>query len=133
MIGDGVNDVIALKEANVGVAMQNGSQAARGVADLILLNDSFDALPYAFREGQRIINGMHDILRVFMVRIRRRRCIIAIVVGLGGLPVRAPAGLVPLLRRRRRARPPSSPPGRSPVPCRRSPLPPPGPLRPARP
>ena len=86
MIGDGVNDVIALKEAKVGIAMQNGSQAARGVADLILLNDSFAALPYAFREGQRIINGMHDILRVFMVRILSKALIIAIIGSLGGFP-----------------------------------------------
>ena len=86
MIGDGVNDVIALKEAKVGIAMQNGSQAARGVADLILLNDSFAALPYAFREGQRIINGMHDILRVFMVRILSKAFIIAIIGSLGGFP-----------------------------------------------
>ena len=51
MIGDGVNDVIALKQANVAVGMQGGSQAARGVADLILLNDTFAPLPFAFRRA----------------------------------------------------------------------------------
>ncbi|MEI6449752.1 MAG: HAD-IC family P-type ATPase, partial [Actinomycetes bacterium] len=86
MIGDGVNDVIALKQANVAVGMQGGSQAARGVADLILLNDTFAPLPFAFKEGQRIINGMNDILRIFMVRIGYKASIIAIVMALGGFP-----------------------------------------------
>ena len=86
MIGDGVNDVIALKQANVAVAMQGGSQAARGVSDLILLNDTFAPLPFAFREGQRIINGMNDILRIFMVRIFYKASIIAAITALGGFP-----------------------------------------------
>ncbi|MEZ5126862.1 MAG: HAD-IC family P-type ATPase [Thermoleophilia bacterium] len=86
MIGDGVNDVIALKQANVAVGMQGGSQAARGVADLILLNDTFAPLPYAFREGQRIINGMNDILHIFLVRICFKASIIAAITALGGFP-----------------------------------------------
>jgi cation-transporting ATPase E len=69
MIGDGVNDVLSLKQAQIGIAMQSGSQATRSVADLILLNDSFASLPEALREGQRIINGMHDILKIFLTRI----------------------------------------------------------------
>jgi cation-transporting ATPase E len=68
MIGDGVNDVLSLKKANLGIAMQSGSAATRGVADMILLNDSFSALPPAFLEGQRIVNGMSDILRLFLTR-----------------------------------------------------------------
>ena len=86
MIGDGVNDVIALKEANVAVAMQGGSQAARSVGDLILMKDTFAPLPFAFREGQRIINGMNDILRIFMVRIFFKAAMIAIVTAIGGFP-----------------------------------------------
>jgi cation-transporting ATPase E len=68
MMGDGVNDVLSLKKANLGIAMNSGSAAARGVADIILLNDSFAALPPAFLEGQRIVNGMRDILRLFLTR-----------------------------------------------------------------
>ena len=86
MIGDGVNDVIALKQANVAVAMQGGSQAARSVGDLILMKDTFAPLPFAFREGQRIINGMNDILRIFMVRIFFKAAMIAIVMAIGGFP-----------------------------------------------
>jgi len=69
MIGDGVNDVLSLKKANLGIAMQSGSQATRGVADIVLLNDSFGALPTAFSEGQRIVNGMQDIFRLFLTRV----------------------------------------------------------------
>ena len=68
MIGDGVNDVLSLKQAQLGIAMQSGSQAARSVADIILLNDSFAVLPDVFREGQRIIRGMQDIVRLFLTR-----------------------------------------------------------------
>ncbi len=69
MIGDGVNDVLSLKKANLGISVQSGSQMARSVADIILLNDSFASLPYAFREGQRILNGMQDILKLFLTRV----------------------------------------------------------------
>ena len=86
MVGDGVNDVIALKQANVAVGMQSGSQAARGVSDLILLNDTFAPLPFAFKEGQRIINGMNDILRIFIVRLCFKASIIAIVMAVAGFP-----------------------------------------------
>lgn len=69
MMGDGVNDVLSLKQANVSVAMESGSQATRGVADIVLLKDSFNALPKIFMEGQRIRNGVIDISKLFMVRI----------------------------------------------------------------
>jgi cation-transporting P-type ATPase E len=69
MIGDGVNDVLSLKRANLAVALQSGSQATRSVADLILLNDSFTVLPEALSEGQRILTGMQDILKLFLTRI----------------------------------------------------------------
>ncbi|MBN1680370.1 MAG: HAD-IC family P-type ATPase [Anaerolineae bacterium] len=68
MIGDGVNDVLSLKKANLGIAMQSGSGATRGVADMVLLGDSFAALPPAFMEGQRINSGMRDILRLYLTR-----------------------------------------------------------------
>jgi cation-transporting ATPase E len=68
MIGDGVNDVLALKQADLAIAMRSGSQVTRGVADLVLLDDSFGSLPKAFLEGQRVRRGMLDIIRLFLVR-----------------------------------------------------------------
>jgi len=84
MIGDGVNDVIALKRADLGIAMESGSPATRGVADLVLMGDSFGVLPAAFREGQRIRNGMQDILNIFTVRIFSRALVIPFVTLIGG-------------------------------------------------
>jgi cation-transporting ATPase E len=68
MVGDGVNDVLSLKRAHLGISMQSGSQATRAVADIVLLDNSFAALPEAVIEGQRIIAGMHDSLNIFLTR-----------------------------------------------------------------
>jgi cation-transporting ATPase E len=68
MIGDGVNDVLSLKQAHLAIAMESGSKATRAVADMVLLKDSFGALPRAFIEGQRIRNGIQDVLKLFLVR-----------------------------------------------------------------
>ena len=68
MIGDGVNDILALKQSQLAIAMRSGSQATRSVADLVLLDDSYAVLPQLFREGQRILTGMQDIIRLFLVR-----------------------------------------------------------------
>ncbi len=85
MIGDGVNDVLSLKKANVGIAMESGSSAARAVADMVLLGDSFSALPHAFREGQRIVAGMKDVLRLYLTRILYMALLIigVSIIGLG--------------------------------------------------
>ncbi len=69
MIGDGVNDVLSLKRANLAIAMGSGTQATRGIADLVLMHDSFGAVAEAVQEGQRILNGMQDILKLFLARI----------------------------------------------------------------
>ena len=68
MIGDGVNDILALKKANLGIALESGSGATRSVADLILLGDSFAGLPFAVREGRRVVNGMQSILALYLTR-----------------------------------------------------------------
>ena len=68
MIGDGVNDVKSLKTAQVGVSLESGSGAARGVADMILVKDNFTALPKALVEGRRTVSGMRDILKLYLTR-----------------------------------------------------------------
>jgi cation-transporting P-type ATPase E len=69
MIGDGVNDVLSLKQANLGIAMESGSKATRNAADIVLLQDSFASLPHAFLEGQRIRNGIQSVITLFMIRV----------------------------------------------------------------
>jgi cation-transporting P-type ATPase E len=87
MIGDGVNDVLSLKQANLGIAMQSGSQATRSVADIVLMQDSFAALAPAVAEGQRISNGMYDILKLFLTRIGTVGLLILSSLVLGEFPL----------------------------------------------
>lgn len=90
MLGDGVNDVLALKAADLAVAMHGGSQAARGVADIVLLNDSFASLLPGVAEGQRIRNGMQAILKLYLARIGMVASVIvaSLVIGIFPLDVR---------------------------------------------
>jgi cation-transporting ATPase E len=88
MTGDGINDILAMKRANLGIAMQSGTEATRNVADIVLLEDSFGVLPEAFQEGQRILNGMQDILRLYMSRILCLALLIAAIgFASGGFPI----------------------------------------------
>lgn len=68
MIGDGVNDILSLKRARLSVAVQSGAPATRSIADIVLLEDRFSALPVALQEGQRIIRGMLDVIRLLLTR-----------------------------------------------------------------
>ncbi len=68
MTGDGVNDVLALRAADLGIAMESGSPAARAVAGLILVDDRFEVLPRAIVEGQRVVSAMIAIASVLMAR-----------------------------------------------------------------
>lgn len=66
MTGDGVNDVLALKEADCGIAMANGSDAAKAVSQLVLLTSDFSALPKVVAEGRKLINNIERVSELFL-------------------------------------------------------------------
>ncbi|WP_406008273.1 cation-translocating P-type ATPase [Streptomyces sp. NBC_00637] len=68
MTGDGVNDVLALKDADIGVAMGSGSEATRAVAQIVLLNNSFATLPSVVAEGRRVIGNITRVATLFLVK-----------------------------------------------------------------
>jgi cation-transporting ATPase E len=68
MTGDGVNDVLALKDADCGVAMASGSEATRSVAQIVLMDSNFSALPFVVAEGRRVINNIERVASLFLTK-----------------------------------------------------------------
>lgn len=68
MTGDGVNDVLALKEADCGVAMSGGADAARSAADFVLLQSNFSAMVEVLKEGRRVINNIEQVASLYLVK-----------------------------------------------------------------
>ncbi|MFF7073554.1 cation-translocating P-type ATPase [Streptomyces pseudovenezuelae] len=80
MTGDGVNDVLALKDADIGVAMGSGSEATRAVAQIVLLDNSFATLPSVVAEGRRVIGNITRVATLFLVKTVYSVLLAALVV-----------------------------------------------------
>ena len=68
MTGDGVNDVLALKDADLGISMGSGSQATKAVADLVLTDNAFSSLPTVVNEGRKVINNVERVSNLFVTK-----------------------------------------------------------------
>jgi cation-transporting ATPase E len=119
MTGDGVNDVLALKDADIGVAMGSGSEATRAVAQIVLLNNSFATLPSVVAEGRRVIGNITRVATLFLVKTVYSVLLAILVVGwqveypflprhltlLSTLTIGVPAFFLALAPNKERARP----------------------------
>jgi cation-transporting P-type ATPase E len=85
MTGDGVNDVLALKEADLGIAMGGGSAAARAVSRLVLLDGRFATLPAVVGEGRRVLANIERVGKLFLTKTVYA-LLLSLAIGLAGLP-----------------------------------------------
>jgi cation-transporting ATPase E len=85
MTGDGVNDVLAIKDSDLGVAMGSGAAATRSVAQLVLLDDSFATLPHVVAEGRRVIGNIERVANFFLTKTMYS-IILALLVAVWRLP-----------------------------------------------
>jgi cation-transporting P-type ATPase E len=85
MTGDGVNDALALKNADLGIAMGSGSPATRAVAKVVLLDNSFATMPHVLAEGRRVLGNIERVASLFLVKTMYS-LVLAVLVGLAHVP-----------------------------------------------
>jgi cation-transporting ATPase E len=85
MTGDGVNDALALKDADIGVAMGNGAPATRAIAQLVLLDGQFSRMPDVLAEGRRVIGNIERVASLFLVK-NVYSLMLVLLVSIAGLP-----------------------------------------------
>ncbi|QVL29875.1 HAD-IC family P-type ATPase [Telmatocola sphagniphila] len=125
MIGDGVNDILALKKSDMGIAMGSGSSAARTVASMVLEKDDFSLLPKVMRQGKVLLSNLRKAAKLFL--LKNVYTLLLIIVGMGlfgyefpylpqqvsllnALTIGGPAFLI-LIQRRQESQPPKGHPG----------------------
>lgn len=84
MTGDGVNDVLALKAADCGIAMASGAEASRAVAQLVMLDNDFSALPEVVAEGRRVINNIERVASLFLAKTTYS-LLLSLIIGIIGV------------------------------------------------
>lgn len=85
MTGDGVNDVLALKEADCSIAMAQGSDAAKNVANVVLLDSNFASMPHIVNQGRRVVNNIRAAASMFLIKTILSVCLSLLTIFFGSV------------------------------------------------
>ena len=83
MTGDGVNDVLALKESDCSIAMASGSDAAKNIANVVLLDSNFGAMPHIVNQGRKVVNNIRTAASMFLIKTIFSVCLSLLTIFFG--------------------------------------------------